>query len=140
MLNVVYSLPAVNATLNALSTVFLVAGYIMIRQRRPGVHKVCMLGAFGCSMLFLTSYLVYHYYVGSMPFPGSGLIRPLYFSILISHVTLAVLVPPLAIMTLWRAWKERFQAHARLARWTLPIWLYVSVTGVVIYLMLYQLY
>jgi len=99
-----------------------------------------MLGAFGCSMLFLTSYLIYHYYVGSVSFPGSGLIRPLYFSILISHVTLAVLVPPLAIMALWRAWKERFQAHARLARWTLPIWLYVSVTGVLVYLMLYQLY
>ena len=136
----VHSLPAVNATLNGISTVFLVTGYLMIRRRRIGAHRACMLAAFVCSTLFLTSYLTYHYYTGSTPFPGTGLIRPLYFFILITHVTLAVLVPPLAIMTLWRAWKERFKDHARLARWTLPIWLYVSVTGVVVYLMLYQLY
>ena len=136
----VQSLPAVNATLNGIGAVFLVTGYVMIRRRRIGAHRACMLAAFACSMLFLTSYLVYHYYAGSTPFPGTGLIRPLYFFILITHVALAVLVPPLAIMTLWRAWKERFEDHARLARWTLPIWLYVSVTGVVVYLMLYQLY
>ena len=136
----VQSLPAVNATLNGIGAVFLVTGYVMIRRRRIGAHRACMLAAFACSMLFLTSYLVYHYYAGSTPFPGTGLIRPLYFFILITHVTLAVLVPPLAIMTLWRAWKERFEDHARLARWTLPIWLYVSVTGVVVYLLLYQLY
>ena len=136
----VHSLPAVNATLNGIGAVFLVTGYLMIRRRRIGAHRACMLAAFVCSTLFLTSYLIYHYYAGSTPFPGTGLIRPLYFFILITHVALAVLVPPLAIMTLWRAWKERFKDHAHLARWTLPIWLYVSVTGVVVYLMLYQLY
>ncbi len=133
-------LPTVNASLNALGTVFLVSGYLMIRQRRIAAHRACMLTAFGCSMLFLTSYLIYHYYAGSTPFPGTGLIRPVYFFILITHIALAVTVPPLAVMTLWRAWHERFEAHARLARWTLPIWLYVSVTGVIVYVMLYHLY
>ncbi len=136
----VHSLPGVNATLNGISAVFLVTGYVMIRRRRIGAHRACMMAAFACSTLFLTSYLIYHYYAGSTPFPGTGMIRPLYFFILITHVALAVLVPPLAIATLWRAWKERFEDHARLARWTLPIWLYVSVTGVIVYLMLYQLY
>ena len=136
----VHSLPGVNATLNGIGAVFLVTGYVMIRRRRIGAHRACMMAAFACSTLFLTSYLIYHYYTGSTPFPGTGMIRPLYFFILITHVTLAVLVPPLAIMTLWRAWHERFEDHVRLARWTLPIWLYVSVTGVIVYLMLYQLY
>ena len=140
MPNWVHSLPTVNASLNGISSIFLIAGYIMIRRRRPAVHRTCMLAAFGCSMLFLTSYLIYHYYVGSIPFRGSGLIRPVYFSILTTHITLAVLVPPLATMTLWSAWKERFKDHARLARWVLPIWLYVSVTGVLVYLMLYRTY
>ena len=133
-------LPTVNASLNGLGAVFLVVGYLMIRNRRIAAHRACMLTAFGCSMMFLTSYLIYHYYTGSTPFPGTGFIRPLYFFILITHIALAVTVPPLAIMTLWRAWNERFEAHARLARWTLPIWLYVSVTGVVVYVMLYHLY
>ena len=136
----IHSLPAVNASLNATGTVFLVTGYIMIRRRRIGAHRACMLTAFACSSVFLTSYLVYHYYAGSTPFPGTGWVRPVYFFILITHIVLAALVPPLAAVTLWRAWKERFEDHARLARWTLPIWLYVSVTGVVVYLMLYQLY
>jgi uncharacterized membrane protein YozB (DUF420 family) len=133
-------LPGVNATLNAISTVFLLCGYAMIRRRRIDAHKRCMLAALACSALFLTSYLTYHAYAGSTPFPGVGWVRPVYFFILITHIVLAALVPPLALWTVWRAWKERFQAHARLARWTLPIWLYVSVTGVIVYLMLYQVY
>ncbi len=136
----IHYLPTVNASLNGLGAVFLVSGYLMIRQRRIAAHRACMLTAFACSTMFLTSYLIYHYYTGSTPFPGTGFIRPVYFFILITHVALAALVPPLALMTLWRAWKERFEAHARLARWTLPIWLYVSVTGVVVYVMLYHLY
>jgi len=136
----IHSLPAVNAGLNGLGTVFLLAGYVMIRRRRIELHRACMLAAFACSVLFLTSYLIYHYHAGSTPFPGTGLIRPLYFFILITHIVLAALLPPLEVMTLWRAWKKRFEAHARLARWTLPIWLYVSVTGVLVYVMLYRLY
>jgi len=136
----IHTLPTVNAGLNALGTVFLLTGYAMIRRRRIDAHRACMLAAFACSVAFLTSYLTYHYYAGSTPFPGTGFIRPVYFFILITHIVLAALVPPLALMTLWRAWKERFEAHARLARWTLPIWLYVSVTGVVVYVMLYRVY
>jgi uncharacterized membrane protein YozB (DUF420 family) len=135
----VHSLPALNASLNALGTIFLVSGYLMIRRRRVEAHRACMLAAFACSVAFLTSYLTYHYYAGSTPFTGTGLIRPVYFFILITHIVLAALVPPLAILTLWRALRERFEAHARLARWALPIWLYVSVTGVIVYLMLYQI-
>jgi uncharacterized membrane protein YozB (DUF420 family) len=99
-----------------------------------------MLAACATSAFFLVSYLTYHYYVGSMPFRGQGWVRPLYFAILISHTILAAMIVPLAIMTLFRAWKADFHRHARLARWTLPIWLYVSVTGVIVYVMLYQLF
>ena len=133
-------LPAVNASLNATASVFLISGYLMIRRRRIDTHKRCMLAALATSALFLTSYLTYHYYAGSNPFPGTCWIRPVYFTILVSHVILAIVVVPMALWTVWRAWKGRFEQHVRLARWTLPIWLYVSVTGVIVYLMLYQMY
>jgi len=133
-------LPALNAGLNAASAVLLASGYRFIRRRQMRAHQRCMLAACGTSALFLLSYLTYHYSVGSMPFHGQGWVRPLYFTILISHTILAVTIVPLALMTLFRAWKADFRRHARIARWTLPIWFYVSVTGVVIYLMLYQLF
>jgi putative membrane protein len=131
-------LPAMNATLNGTSAILLSLGYYFIRQRAVSAHKRCMLGAFVASTLFLISYLVYHYHVGSVRFTGSGGIRTVYFAILISHTILAALIVPLVLVTLWRAWKVRFEKHKRIARWTLPLWLYVSVTGVVIYLMLYH--
>ncbi len=132
-------LPALNASLNALAGVFLVAGFAFIRQRKIGAHRLSMLAAFGCSIAFLVSYLYYHSQVGSVRFQGAGGIRTLYFTVLISHTILAALVPFLAAVTLFRALKERFARHRAIARWTLPIWLYVSVTGVVIYWMLYHL-
>jgi putative membrane protein len=133
-------LPVLNAVLNAISAILLSAGYRFIRRRQITAHKRCMLAACATSAFFLMSYLTYHYYVGSMPFRGQGWVRPLYFTILISHIILAAAIVPLAIMTLFRAWKADFIRHAHLARWTLPIWLYVSVTGVMIYVMLYQLF
>lgn len=132
-------LPAVNATLNAISTVFLTVGWLFIRRRRIDRHRLCMLGAFTTSALFLTSYVVYHAHVGSVPFTGQGAIRVVYFTILITHVILAATILPLALITLSRALSRRFDRHRKIARWTLPIWLYVSVTGVVVYVMLYQL-
>jgi uncharacterized membrane protein YozB (DUF420 family) len=132
-------LPAVNATLNAISTVFLTVGWLFIRQRQVDRHRLCMLGAFTTSALFLTSYVVYHVKVGSVPFTGQGVIRVVYFTILITHVVLAAAILPLALITLSRALARRFDRHRKIARWTLPLWLYVSVTGVVIYVMLYQL-
>jgi putative membrane protein len=131
-------LPAMNATLNGTSAILLSLGYYFIRQRAISAHKRCMLGAFVASTLFLISYLVYHYHVGSVRFTGSGGIRTVYFAILISHTILAAVIVPLVLITLSRAWKARFEKHKRIARWTLPLWLYVSVTGVVIYWMLYQ--
>jgi putative membrane protein len=133
-------LPAVNAALNATSALLLVSGYSFIRQRRVTAHKICMTTALATSALFLLSYLTYHYHIGSMPFRGQGWIRPLYFTLLISHTSLAAVIVPLAIITLYRAWKTDFPRHVRIARWTLPIWLYVSITGVIIYWMLYQLF
>ena len=132
-------LPAVNATLNAIAGVLLVCGYIMIKRGRWEIHRRFMLSAFATSALFLISYVVYHANVGSKPFGGQGAIRLLYFAILISHVTLAALILPLALITLTHALRSRFERHVPIARWTLPIWLYVSVTGVIVYLMLYQL-
>jgi uncharacterized membrane protein YozB (DUF420 family) len=132
-------LPAVNATLNSLSAILLMTGYVFIRQKNITAHKLCMISALGASALFLTSYLIYHYHVGSKPFGGQGAIRIVYFSILISHTILAVTIVPLALITLSRALKQRFDKHKRIARWTLPIWLYVSVTGVTVYWMLYQM-
>ena len=133
------SLPMLNAALNSLSAVFLLAGWFFIKSRNQDAHRTCMLSAFACSILFLISYLIYHYQVGSVPFRGQGWVRPVYFSILLTHTVLAVTVVPLALITLNRALKERFDAHRRIARWTFPIWLYVSVTGVVVYWMLYRL-
>ena len=133
-------LPALNAVLNATSAVLLASGYRFIRRRQIAAHKCCMLAALVTSTLFLLSYLTYHYHVGSMPFRGQGWVRPLYFTILISHTILAVVIVPLVLLTLFRAWKADFARHVRIARWTLPIWFYVSLTGVIIYVMLYQLF
>ena len=133
-------LPAVNATLNAIAAAFLVTGYVLIRRGHPDLHKGCMLGALVASALFLTSYVVYHLNVGSRPFSGEGVVRGIYFTILVTHVVLAVVILPLALLTAARGLAARYDRHVRVARWTLPLWLYVSVTGVVIYLMLYQMY
>lgn len=132
-------LPALNASLNATSAVFLSIGWLLIRRRKIEAHRLCMLGAFVTSSLFLISYVVYHANVGSVPYRGQGAIRMVYFAILITHVILAAAILPLAIVTLSRALSRRFDRHRKIARWTLPIWLYVSVTGVVIYVMLYQI-
>ena len=132
-------LPTLNASLNAISGVFLLVGYVLIRRRRINAHRNAMLGAFGSSTLFLISYLVYHANVGSRPFGGHGPIRIVYFAILISHVILAVAILPMAISTLSRGLRGRYPEHKRIARWTFPTWMYVSVTGVIVYLMLYQM-
>jgi len=136
----IYSLAPLNAALNALSGIFLVTGFFMIRRGRVHAHQWCMQSAFVTSIVFLISYLYYHYNVGSVPFTGEGWTRPVYFTLLISHTVLAALVPPLALITLYRAWKRQFQRHRRIARWTFPVWLYVSVTGVLVYLILYQFF
>ena len=134
----VHDLPAVNATLNAMSAVLLVTGYVLIRGRRIALHRRCMIAACVTSSLFLVCYVTYHAQVGSVRFTRPGFVRPIYFTILITHVTLAVLVLPLATVTLWRGLGQRFDRHRAIARWTLPIWLYVSVTGVLVYVLLYQ--
>ncbi len=131
-------LPTVNAVLNATAAVLLVCGYTMIRRRRITAHRACMIGAFCASLLFLASYSVYHARVGSHPFPGSGLVRPVYYAILASHVLLAAVILPMAILTLARGRRAQYAKHMAIAHWTLPLWLYVSVTGVVIYWMLYR--
>ena len=128
-----------NAILNAMSAVLLMLGFFAVRRRDIKAHKRFMLAAFGCSVIFLISYLIYHFRVGSVKFQGTGIIRTVYFTILLTHTILAAAVPFLASITLFRALKERFPQHRAIARWTLPIWLYVSVTGVVVYLMLYQM-
>ena len=133
-------LPAVNATLNATAAVLLTIGYILIRRGRLRQQRAVMLAAFGTSILFLICYLVYHAHAGSKPFAGHGPIRRVYFAILLSHTLLAATVPVLALITLSRGLSARYDRHRAIARWTLPIWLYVSVTGVVVYFMLYQLY
>ena len=132
-------LPHLNATLNGLGAVLLITGYVFIRQQKIAAHQACMIGAFVLSILFLVSYLVYHYQVGSVRFQGTGSLRTLYLTILATHSLLAAIVPFLAVITLWRALRERFEKHVKIARWTLPIWLYVSLTGVVVYWMLYHL-
>jgi len=136
----VSALPTVNAFLNGTSAALLTIGYLFIRQKKVTAHKICMVSAFAVSSLFLISYLVYHYHTGSTPFGGQGWIRSLYFALLISHIILAALIVPLALTTIYRAWREQFNKHVKMARWTLPLWMYVSVTGVVIYWMLYHLY
>ncbi len=134
------TLPDLNATLNATSAVLLTSGWFFIKSGRVTAHRRCMISAFVTSSLFLISYVIYHAQSGSKPFPGTGVVRYLYFSILIPHVTLAAVVLPLAIVTLRRGLRRDDVRHRRLARWTLPIWLFVSVTGVIVYVMLYQLY
>ena len=134
----VHDLPAVNASLNALSGLLLLTGYVMIRTRRIQQHRRCMIAAFITSSVFLISYIVYHAQVGSVPFTRQGFVRPMYFVILVTHVTLAASVVPLSLVTLSRGLKGRYPQHIRIARWTFPIWLYVSVTGVLVYVLLYQ--
>jgi putative membrane protein len=133
-------LPSLNAGLNATSAVFILAGYVFIRTGRREAHKRCMLVAVTTSTLFLISYVTYHYSAGATPFLGQGWIRPVYFSILGTHTLLAIAVLPLVIITLVRALRERYTLHKQIARWTFPVWLYVSVTGVVIYWLLYHAY
>ena len=133
-------LPTINATLNTMSTVLIVAVFVLIKTRRREAHRNAMLGAVVCSILFLASYLYYHWHVGTTPFGGTGLARTVYFTILISHTILAAAVPFLVIATLVPALRERFDRHKKIAVWTLPIWLYVSITGVVVYVMLYHLF
>ncbi len=132
-------LPAVNALLNLLSALFLLCGYVMIRNRKIPWHRAFMISAFVSSCLFLTSYLVYHYHAGVKHFAGTGIVRSIYLSILGSHTLLAAVIPFLAIVTLYLGLRSRYEKHRRIARWTLPLWLYVSVTGVVIYVMLYRM-
>jgi uncharacterized membrane protein YozB (DUF420 family) len=134
----VHDLPAVNATLNAISGILLVIGYLLIRARRIEQHRRVMLAAFATSSVFLICYIVYHAQVGSVRFTRQGFVRPLYFTILVTHVTLAAATLPLAIITLSRGLKARYARHRAIARWTFPIWLYVSVTGVLVYVLLYQ--
>ncbi|MBL0155618.1 MAG: DUF420 domain-containing protein [Bryobacterales bacterium] len=132
-------LPALNAALNTTATLLLLWGFVLIRRRNFDAHKKVMLAAFATSILFLVSYLIYHFNVGSVKFQKTGAIRTVYFSILLTHTVLAAAVAPMAAITLYRAWTNQLQRHRKLARITLPIWLYVSVTGVVVYWMLYQL-
>lgn len=132
--------PVIDASLNATSAVLLTLGYVFIRSKRILAHKICMLSAFGTSSLFLVCYLWYHAHHGVTRFTGQGVIRTFYFILLGSHTILAIVIVPLVFTTLYRAWKKRFDLHKRVARWTLPIWLYVSITGVVVYWMLYHLY
>ena len=134
----IHDLPAVNASLNAISGVLLVIGYALMRARKIDLHRRVMFGAFAASSLFLVCYVVYHAQVGSVRFTRQGFVRPLYFTILITHVTLAAVVLPLAIVTLSRGLSSKYPQHRRVARWTFPIWLYVSVTGVLVYVLLYQ--
>jgi putative membrane protein len=133
--------PAFNATLNGISAVLLAGGYAAIRAGKRDVHKVFMVSAFTASTIFLVSYVVYHLRVKQLVlFQGQGWIRPVYFALLISHTILAVVIVPLILITLRRAWLEKFDQHRLIARWTLPLWFYVSVTGVIVYLMVYQIY
>jgi uncharacterized membrane protein YozB (DUF420 family) len=136
----VSALPHLNALLNATSAGFLITGYLLIRTGHQVAHKRSMLAALVCSTAFLTSYVIYHLHAGSRPFSGTGAIRGIYFAILITHVVLAAAILPLVIMTATRGLRSQFDRHVRIARWTLPLWLYVSVTGVIVYVMLYQLY
>lgn len=135
----VSDLPALNATLNATATVLLVSGYICIRRGRRQAHRNCMIAALIVSALFLTSYLIYHAQVGSVPFGGTGWIRTLYFAVLIPHVILAVAIVPPILITASQGLSGKYDKHRKIARWTLPLWLYVSVTGVIVYLMLYRM-
>lgn len=133
-------LPHLNACLNGTSAVLLFSGYSFIRSRNVAAHRACQIAALGVSILFLTSYLIYHYNHGTTRFQGTGLSRPIYFTILTSHTILAIVIVPLVALTFYRALRQDFMRHRRIARITLPLWLYVSITGVIVYLMLYQIY
>jgi len=135
-----FSHAALNASLNGVSGVLLAGGYAAIRAGKRDVHKRFMISAFGVSTVFLISYVVYHIRVGHVPFQGQGWVRPIYFALLLSHTILAIVIVPLILITLRRAWLEKFDKHRAIARWTLPLWFYVCVTGVIVYLMLYQIY
>jgi len=132
--------PALNACLNATSGVLILLGFVFAKRHRVAAHKACMFAAIGVSLVFLASYIWYHAHYGSRPFPGTGWIRPVYFTILISHTTLAVSLVPLVVVTVRRGLKNDVERHRRIAKVTWPIWMYVSVSGVVVYLMLYQLF
>jgi uncharacterized membrane protein YozB (DUF420 family) len=136
----VADLPALNASLNGVAAVFLLTGYSFVRRRQIAAHRASMLAAVAASALFLVSYVIYHANAGSKPFAGTGAVRAVYFVILVTHIVLAAAIVPMVLVTLTRALGERFDRHVAIARRTLPLWLYVSVTGVVIYLMLYRLY
>lgn len=133
-------LPTLNAILNSLSATLLVVGYFLIRRKKINAHRTCMVSAFITSTLFLISYLYYHYHHGATRFTGQGTVRTVYLTILLTHTVLAVVIVPLIFITFARALQARFDKHRVIARWTLPLWLYVSVTGVIVYLMLYHLY
>ena len=135
-----FSHAALNASLNGVSAALLAGGYAAIRSGKIAVHKAFMISAFAVSSVFLGSYLVYHYRVGHVVFHGQGWIRPVYFTLLTTHTILAVVIVPMILVTLRRAWLEKFDRHRAIARWTLPLWFYVSVTGVIVYLMVYQIY
>jgi uncharacterized membrane protein YozB (DUF420 family) len=131
---------ALNASLNGVSAVLLACGYVAIRNGKIALHKMFMIAAFAVSSAFLVSYLFYHYRVGHVAFQGQGWIRPVYFVLLLTHTVLAVVIVPMILVTLRRAWLGKFDRHRIIARWTLPLWFYVSVTGVIVYLMVYQIY
>jgi uncharacterized membrane protein YozB (DUF420 family) len=133
------NLPTLNAILNSTSALLLIAGRVFISNGNREAHKRCMIGAVSVSVLFLMSYLTYHYFHGSTPFTGQGFVRTVYFTILISHTILATAIVPLVIITLRRGLAAKYTLHAKIARWTFPLWIYVSVTGVIVYLMLYQM-
>jgi len=135
-----FSQAALNASLNGTRAILLACGYAAIRNGKMKVHKGFMISAFAVSTVFLISYLIYHYRVGHVVFQGQGWIRPVYFALLLSHTVLAIVIVPLILITLRRAWLEKFDRHKIIARWTLPLWFYVSVTGVIVYILLYQVY
>jgi uncharacterized membrane protein YozB (DUF420 family) len=135
-----FSQAAFNASLNGTSAILLACGYAAIRNGKIKVHKAFMISAFAVSTVFLASYLIYHYRVGHVVFQGQGWIRPVYFALLLSHTVLAIVIVPMILVTLRRAWLEKFDQHRIIARWTLPLWFYVSVTGVIVYILLYQVY
>jgi putative membrane protein len=135
-----FSQAALNASHNGLIDILLAGGYAAIRAGKRDVHKAFMISAFAVSTVFLASYLIYHYRVGHVVFQGQGWIRPVYFALLLSHTLLAIVIVPLILITLRRAWLEKFDKHKIIARWTLPLWFYVCITGVIVYFMLYQIY
>jgi putative membrane protein len=142
----IHDLPAINASLNGLSAIFLALGFIFIKRGNKIAHRNCMISAFCTSILFLTCYIIYHSYrfyvlhIGPTKFVNPEWFRPIYLTILLTHTVLAIVIVPLILMTLWRAKKERFELHKKIARWTWPLWMYVSVTGVIVYFLLYQIF